>query len=169
MSLFLYRGKFPCSNVAAAGNFLVFFARNRLSCPSTLLAQGCLPKLRNRHLVEGILMNTKLNQIQDWLSLAPQANWSVTSLAKQFNVSSDTLRRHFRWQFGKSPKQWMMEQRQHEAIALLREGKSVKETAFRLGYKQQTNFARQFRGFWGVCPSKKQRHPVFLLGMHEND
>lgn len=98
-------------------------------------------------------MNARLARIQNWSELARQADWTVTALAKHCGVSVGTLRRHFLQQFGKIPKDWLAEQRQHEAIALLRDGSSIKETAACLGYKQQTNFTRKFKEYWGVCPS----------------
>jgi len=104
-------------------------------------------------------LNTKLNHIQNWHELARQARWSASALAKQCGVSKDTLRRQFMKQFEKPPGAWLAEQRQRCAVDLLRAGFSVKETADCLGYKQQTNFTRKFKGFWGNCPSF--RRPVY--------
>lgn len=98
-------------------------------------------------------MNYKLNTEQDWRELARQANWSVAKLARLCGISPDTLRRHFLTTAGKSPRLWLMAQRQRQALELLRDGSSIKETAARLGYKQQTNFTRKFKEQWGVCPS----------------
>jgi AraC-like DNA-binding protein len=50
-------------------------------------------------------------------------------------------------------KTWLAEQRQGHAQTLLSKGLSIKETALRLGYKQPTNFTRQYKNHWGVCPS----------------
>jgi AraC-like DNA-binding protein len=98
-------------------------------------------------------MNTRLKHIQNWTELGRQANWSATVLARLCGVSKDTLRLHFLKHMGKPPGAWLAEQRQHQAIGLLRDGSSIKETADCLGYKQQTNFTRKFKGFWGACPS----------------
>ncbi len=100
-------------------------------------------------------MNTKLNQVQNWPDLARLSNWSVTALAKKCGVSVETLRQHFLKSMGKSPGIWLIEQRQQRAIQLLRDGSSIKETAVNLGYRQQTNFTRQFKAYWGACPSLK--------------
>jgi AraC-like DNA-binding protein len=99
-------------------------------------------------------MNTKLNSIQNWPERARQANWSVSKLAKLCGISRDTMRRHFLQHFGKTPKVWLAEQRQQQAIELLRNGSTIKETSACLGYKQQTNFTRQFKGYHGTCPSQ---------------
>jgi len=74
-------------------------------------------------------------------------------LAKECNVSVRTLHRHFLKHIGKNTKTWLAEQRQYQAIELLRDGSSIKEVASCLGYKQSVNFTRKFKDHWGVCPS----------------
>jgi transcriptional regulator GlxA family with amidase domain len=98
-------------------------------------------------------MNTRLNHIQNWPELAQAANWSASALAKKCDVSVRTLERYFRKELSKTPKAWLSERRQGQAIELLRDGFSVKETAARLGYKQAGNFSRKFAKHWGVCPT----------------
>ena len=109
--------------------------------------------LQNGYYLEGTGMNLKLNHIENWPELARQANWSAAALANRCGVSVRTLHRHFLKHMGKNTKVWLAEQRQHQAIELLRDGSTVKETAFCLGYKQPTNFTRKFKKYWGVCPS----------------
>jgi AraC family transcriptional activator FtrA len=99
-------------------------------------------------------MNHKLNQIQDWQARARQTEWSVAELAKRCNVSVRTLERHFVKEMGKSPKTWMMEQRQQQAAEPLQAGSSVKETASNLGYKHSTHLSRDFKEHWGICPTQ---------------
>jgi transcriptional regulator GlxA family with amidase domain len=98
-------------------------------------------------------MNTKLNHIENWPELAQQVNWSVSVLAKHCGVSERTLRRHFLKQIGKCPREWLAAQRQRNALELLRDGSSVKETASCMGYKQPSNFSRHYKSLTGVCPS----------------
>jgi len=105
-------------------------------------------------------MSTRLKQIQNWPELAKEARWSVTNLARLCAVSTTTLRRHFLVFTGKSSSQWLAEERQRQALALLRDGSSIKETANCLGYKQQTNFTRKFKEHWGVCPTTAQDSPT---------
>jgi len=114
-------------------------------------------------------MSYKLEQIKNWPELAIQAKWSVASLAKLCGVSGDTLCRHFRKHMGKTTIAWMAEQRQHQAITLIHDGTSIKETASCLGYKQQTNFTRKFKEYWGVCPSLQALEPRFQIKIREND
>jgi len=102
---------------------------------------------------------SKLNNMQNWEDLACKAKWSASALAKSCRVSRDTLRLHFLKQMGKSPRAWLTENRQQQAIVLLRNGSSIKEAAACLGYRQQTNFARKFKIFWGFCPSQLSSSP----------
>lgn len=99
-------------------------------------------------------MNTKLNRIQDWITFARQAGWSVSKLAKICGVSVRTLERHCLETRGQKPKVWLTEQRQTQALELLCDGSSVKETAAALGYPHANHFSRDFQAFWGQCPSK---------------
>lgn len=101
-------------------------------------------------------MNARLAKIQDWPELARQVNWSVAKMAKQCGVSVRTLHRHFLDYMGKSTKAWLAEQRQHNAIELLCDGSSIKETATCLGYKQQGSLTRIYKKHFGICPSEHQ-------------
>jgi transcriptional regulator GlxA family with amidase domain len=98
-------------------------------------------------------MNTHLKQVKDLLELAKQSNWSVTELARQCNVSIRTLQRYFTNNMCATPKTWLAKQRNQQAICLLRNGYSVKETATRLGYAHSTHFSRQFKKSMGAPPT----------------
>jgi AraC-like DNA-binding protein len=97
-------------------------------------------------------MNYKLNNEQDWRELARQANWSVSKLAACCGVSERTLRRYFLETLGHAPKAWLSAQRQKQAVELLRDGTSVKETAAQLGYQHTGTFSREFKKQCGRCP-----------------
>jgi len=114
--------------------------------------------LQKRHHVKGPRINAKLENIDSWLTLAQQSGWSVSGLAELCGVSTDTLRRHFVSMAGMSPRLWLAQERQKQAMALLQEGSSVKETAAYLGYRQQTNFTRKFKRYWSLRPSDQKEH-----------
>jgi AraC-like DNA-binding protein len=100
-------------------------------------------------------MNTLLNQSQDWLELARRSNWSASSMAALCGVSVRTLERYFLKTMGMTPKKWLEEQRQNQAVQLLRDGSPVKETAARVGFKHAQHFSREFKKHWGSCPTAK--------------
>ena len=99
-------------------------------------------------------MNTKLNRVENRLELAKEVSWSVRNLAKCCSVSVRVLELHFRRQTGKTPKEWLIEQRQKQAMKLLSKGFSVKETAICLGFKHPQHFSRQFKNHWGFRPTQ---------------
>jgi AraC-like DNA-binding protein len=98
-------------------------------------------------------MKANLDDIQDWLLLAQRANWSAVNLAKQCGVCKRTLERYFLKQMGKSPKVWLAEQRQFQALKVIQEGYSIKESSQLIGYEHPSQFSREFRKFWGYCPA----------------
>jgi AraC-like DNA-binding protein len=98
-------------------------------------------------------MIDKLHHALNWLDLAREANWSVTKMAKQCGISTQTLHRYFVENLGESTKCWVDEQRLCLAVELLCECYSIKETAYRLGYEHQSSFTRAFKKRWGICPS----------------
>jgi AraC family transcriptional regulator, transcriptional activator for feuABC-ybbA operon len=102
-------------------------------------------------------MNSKLNHNPNWLDLAKQANWSVAKMAALCNVSTRAIELHFLKTTDKSPKAWLIEQRQRQAVELLRGGSSVKETAAQLGYGYAHHFSREFKKYWGHCPTQVVR------------
>ena len=71
-------------------------------------------------------MNARMATVQDWEEMAERAGWSVAHLAKLCRVSVRSLERYFAAEMGKSPKAWLIEQRQKRARQLLRDGCTVK-------------------------------------------
>jgi len=102
-------------------------------------------------------MNSKRTHIINWTQLKEQADWSVAVLARKRGVSVRTLERFFRKRMPKSPKSWLLEQRQLRAIELLQDGCSVKETAALLGYIHADHFSHEFKKHWGRSPTKKMQ------------
>lgn len=97
---------------------------------------------------------TKLDHSRDRLELAIQANWSVLRLAKLCGVSVRKLERDFHKMMEQSTKTWLLEQRQRLAMELLQNGWLVKEVAIELGYKHPHHFSRDFKKYWGICPTE---------------
>src|SRR5947207_1188411 len=100
----------------------------------------------------------RLGNIQNWPELGKQSGWCVAALAKKCGVSMRTLQRFFWENMGKPPKIWLVEQRQQQAIELVRKNNaSVKEVAAQLGYKHAHHFSQEFKKHWGVYPTKINR------------
>lgn len=99
-------------------------------------------------------INIKLRQIQNWLELAQKSKWSVSGLAEICHVSMRTLELYFFKRFHQAPKPWLIAQRQKQAARLLCDGCLVKEAATMLGYKHFNHFSRDFKRYWGKCPTQ---------------
>ena len=95
-------------------------------------------------------MYIRLENIRNWPDRARRARWRTNALAKDCSVSVRTLQRFFICELGKTPKQWLIEQRQIQGAKRLREGLWVKEVAADLGYNNAAQFSRDFKEYWGV-------------------
>ncbi|WP_093233856.1 helix-turn-helix domain-containing protein [Sinorhizobium sp. NFACC03] len=64
------------------------------------------------------------------------------------------MRRHLEAELGQSWREFIREQRMNRAMELLRkEGRSIKETAFEVGFSSISAFSSAFFGYVGKTPS----------------
>lgn len=120
-----------------------------------------MPALQHGNRSEGgTNLHTKLNHVQNWLELARQSKWSVSGLAETCGLSMRTLELYFLKKYHKTPKSWLVEERQTQGLKLLSEGFTVKETAGRLGYKHTHHFSRDFKKRWGHCPTAVRQNII---------
>ena len=99
---------------------------------------------------------SRLDRISEdkWRELALDAKGSVAALAKRCGVSARQLERHLRKQQGVTPLKWLNELRLGHATKLVMDGLTVKEAAERLGYEDASHFAKAFKAYHGVSPSR---------------
>jgi DNA-binding NarL/FixJ family response regulator len=71
-------------------------------------------------------MNTRLNHIQNRPELAPEAKWSAPALAKNCGVLGAHIGETSPKHMSTSPKAWLAEQRQHQAVKSLHNGSTVR-------------------------------------------
>jgi AraC-like DNA-binding protein len=84
---------------------------------------------------------------------------NICILAKEFNISSSTLKRQFRLIFKKNIYSYYLEQKMAIGMAMLEEkNASVSEIAYRLGYQKINSFSKIFKKHYGILPS--QLHTV---------
>lgn len=80
---------------------------------------------------------------------------NLNQLAKEFNMSPATLKRHFKIVYGKSIHQYYLEKK----LALGKEmieskKKSISEIAYTLGYNKINSFSKVFRKYYGKLPKE---------------
>lgn len=90
----------------------------------------------------------RLEEADRWLRAHLDRENPIFDLCDFLQVSHSTLGRMFQSAFGKSARAHLHRLRMEEATRLLDDGKlSVKQVAYRLGYKQPSDFSRAFGAF----------------------
>ncbi|MCR5754556.1 MAG: AraC family transcriptional regulator [Acetatifactor sp.] len=79
---------------------------------------------------------------------------SFPDIAASLGMGYENFRKLFKEETGKSPLQYVLEERFQYAKRFLAEGKSVKETAALLGYADPYIFSKQFKKYTGSSPSQ---------------
>lgn len=95
-----------------------------------------------------------LGLTKDWTQLAARARYNSRNLATLREITPRQLQRIFQNQIGRTPQDWLNEQRIFAAQQLLQAGTPVKRVAIELGFKQPSHFCRQFKSLSGITPGK---------------
>ena len=84
----------------------------------------------------------------------PQRSWTVAQLAKGMGLSRSAFAAQFRAHVGRSPMEYLTEVRMKYAADLLRgcSGIPLWEVGRRVGYQDESSFARAFKLRFGVSP-----------------
>lgn len=101
----------------------------------------------------GNAMQLSTHQTKTWEQLALASGFHASALAKEAGVSLRTVQRFFRRRHGVTVTAWLRVLRLRMAYDRLQCSHSVKEVAFDLGYRHQSNFTRDFKRQYGVPPS----------------
>lgn len=78
---------------------------------------------------------------------------TLDDLGRLIGRSASFVAHHFASEFGKTPRQYILERKMEYARQLLEEGLQVQQTAERLGFYDAFHFSRQFRRYWKCPPS----------------
>jgi AraC-like DNA-binding protein len=95
----------------------------------------------------------RASKLQHWAILARSAHYRTSRLAVLCHVSVRQLERDFDEEMGRTPQDWLNEQRAVAARHLLLEGTELKQILKRLGFKQRSQFSRDFKKYHGISPS----------------
>jgi AraC-like DNA-binding protein len=82
----------------------------------------------------------------------PAESKPMTAMCAVEGTSVRTIQRIFREEVGTSFELWRRQVRLAKAVELLISGRSIKETAFRIGYSQSSAFVEIFRQTFGKSP-----------------
>jgi AraC-like DNA-binding protein len=82
----------------------------------------------------------------------PKAQRPLDTECRKAGMSARTMQRIFRREIGTDFETWRRQARLMKAVELLAAGRSIKETAFAVGYAQASTFVAAFRKSLGVTP-----------------
>ena len=94
----------------------------------------------------------------NWEMIAAQAEYKPSRVAKICGVSPRTMQRYFKKSFGCTLGEWLRAHRLKLAYEKIIGGSSIKSAALDLGYKQLSQFSRDFKKQFGCAPSFLERH-----------
>lgn len=99
-----------------------------------------------------------LNSLRQEMIAYPDRDWSVHIIAEQVGLSSSRLYPVYKSIFGISPNKDLIQIRIEHAKLLLKQGKTLSETAEQSGYDNISHFIRQFEKETGFTPKQFQLH-----------
>jgi AraC-like DNA-binding protein len=89
----------------------------------------------------------------EMLHASPADAWTIESLGRAIGVSRSVLAARFTDMVGQPPMQYLALWRMQLASRMLREGRSVGDTAAAVGYESEAAFSRAFKKLVGAAPA----------------
>ena len=102
-------------------------------------------------------------QKRDIVSLMLQhfdKNMSIVDFAALSGRSLSTFNREFKHKYKTTPKQWLIEKKMLKAFTLLKEGNTVTQSAFDVGYSNVSNFIKAYKSIYGQTPKSMQKNMI---------
>ncbi|MEM9857360.1 MAG: AraC family transcriptional regulator [Bacteroidota bacterium] len=114
-----------------------------------------IDQMQSEEKTNGISNNNKelMFEVKHFLESNLEPDFSIHSLAKNFGTNEYTLKKEFKSLFGKSIFDYWNHVRFDYAKQLLKDGYSVQQLAFKLGYSNTQNFSTAFKRRFGMVPS----------------
>jgi AraC-like DNA-binding protein len=120
--------------------------------------------VRNRTISSGnrtLTGHPVLHRVIDWTEEHYQAPVGIEQVASVAEYSPTAFCRLFKRLTGSTYFSYLRQVRLEHARLLLKEGKSVTETAYACGFEDLSWFIRQFRLYWGTTPKQFQLSSYF--------
>ncbi len=100
-------------------------------------------------------MEPRIYRVICVMAADPGCVLSLNELAQSLNLSTSRLRHLFKDEMGQSPVQYLKAQRMQKAKELLETTfLNVQEIMLRVGVKDKSHFARDFKRIYGLSPLK---------------
>lgn len=115
-----------------------------MKCVSESIIDNELIRYRNKPWTE---------KLENYIEAHLHEKITTEQLAKEVGRSASFIAHHFENEFGQTPRQYILKRRMEEARIMLGNGKSVQDTAERLGFYDAFHFSKTFKRFFGYSPS----------------
>ncbi len=107
----------------------------------------------------GALVDPRLSRAFKAVHAQVEHPWTVEELARQAGMSRSAFAARFRDSVGLSPLDYVTRWRMFRAGAMLRQGeRSMAEIALKVGYENESAFAKAFKRVTGTTPGAYRRH-----------
>ena len=101
----------------------------------------------------------RISEIKKYIEYNYMNSISVGALAKEFGYERSSLYRSIITRYGIGVKEYLTELRISRAKDFLGTGRTIAETAYLVGYRDEFGFSRAFKKHVGEAPSKYKRIP----------
>jgi len=126
--------------------------RNHLECALRDLTISHIEKSSRVSISVTLPKESRALAVSEAVLNDPAQTQKLASLCADVGVSVRTVQRLFRKEIGMDFETWRRQVRLIKAVELLVSGRSVKETAFAIGYRQSSAFVEAFRQTFGMAP-----------------
>jgi len=98
--------------------------------------------------------NTQFYLLLDYIKNNYMENSNLDDLANEFYLSKSTIIRLFKKNMGMTPTQYLIYVRIMASRNYLEAGCSVKDVAYKIGYKDESSFIKKFKELQGISPKQ---------------
>ena len=91
-------------------------------------------------------------RVEDYIANHLNGKLTLARLAKYIDRSPSFISQNFPKEFGVPLKSYILKQKMKQAKDLLENGKSVKQTAFELGFYDEFHFSKKFKSYYSKPP-----------------
>jgi len=97
-------------------------------------------------------MSGRLLRIEQWETLARQADFQPAKMAALCSISLRQLERFFALRFGQTPGEWNRAMKCRRALKLIIEGYSNKAVVAEMKFASEPHLCHQFKQVYGASP-----------------
>ncbi len=117
---------------------------------------GELLKHIGEYIIESEIIKHKnkpwTERVEDYITNHLHEKLTLARLAKHIDRSPSFISQNFPKEFGAPLKCYILKQKMKQAKDMLESGKSVKQTAFELGFYDEFHFSKKFKSYYSKSP-----------------